>query len=135
MWPILGVPYNLPPWACMREHNFMMALLIPGPTSPEKDFDLFLEPLVEDLLELWKGVPAYDALACKTFTLHATVLWCIHDYLALSTLSRHTTKGCFACTHCDKHPLSYGLRSKIGYFGHFRFLLKGHRLWRNNEFA
>jgi hypothetical protein len=29
----------------------MKALLIPGPTSPGKDFDLFLEPLVEDLLE------------------------------------------------------------------------------------
>ena len=34
-----------------------------------------------------------------------------------------------------KHPLSYGLRSKIGYVGHFRFLPKGHRLRRNNEYA
>jgi hypothetical protein len=30
----------------------MMALLIPGPASPGKDFDVFLEPLIEDLLEL-----------------------------------------------------------------------------------
>jgi hypothetical protein len=27
----------------------MMALLIPGPKSPGKDFDLFMEPLVEEL--------------------------------------------------------------------------------------
>jgi hypothetical protein len=56
MWPVFVIPYNLPPWACMRESNFMMALLILGPTCPGKDFDVFLEPLVEDLLELWKGV-------------------------------------------------------------------------------
>jgi hypothetical protein len=42
----------------MEESNFMMTLLIPGPASHEKDFDLFLEPLVEDLLELWSGVRA-----------------------------------------------------------------------------
>jgi hypothetical protein len=135
MWPILVVPYNLPPWLCMQESNFMMALLIPGPKSPGKDFDIFLEPLIEDLLDLWKGVPAYDANTRKIFRLRAAVMWCIHDYPALSTLSGRTTKGYFACTHCDKHPLSYSLRSKIGYIGHYRFLPKGCRLRRNNEFV
>jgi hypothetical protein len=59
MWPVFVAPYNLPPLACMEESNFMMALLIPGPASPGKDFDVFLEPLVEDLLDLWAGVRAY----------------------------------------------------------------------------
>ena len=135
MWPVFVVPYNLPPWACMQESNFMMALLIPGPKSPGKDFDIFLEPLIEDLLDLWKGVRTFDARTHKTFSLRAAVLWCIHDYPALSTLSGRTTRGYFACTHCDKNPLSYSLRSKIGYIGHFRFLPKGHRLQRNNEFV
>jgi hypothetical protein len=132
MWPVFVVPYNLPPWACMEESNLMMALLIPGLKSPGKDFDVFLEPMVEDFLELWKGVCAYDAKTRKMFNLHAAVLWCIHDYPTLSTLSGRTTKDYFACTHCDKHPLSYGLRSKIGYFGHYRFLPEGHPLRRNN---
>jgi hypothetical protein len=52
MWPMLVVPYNLALSECMEESNFMMALLIPCAKSPEKDFDVFLEPLVEDLLEL-----------------------------------------------------------------------------------
>jgi hypothetical protein len=51
------------------------------------------------------------------------------------TLSGCTTKGYFACIHYDKHPLSYNLRSKIGYFGHYRFLPNGHRLRIDNEFA
>jgi hypothetical protein len=83
MWPVFVVPYNLPPWACMQESNFMMTLLIPGPSSPGKDFDVFLEPLVEDLLNLWTGVSAYDANTGKMFKLHAAALWCIHDYPAL----------------------------------------------------
>jgi hypothetical protein len=33
----------------MEESDFMMALLIPGPSSPSKDFDIFMEPLVEEL--------------------------------------------------------------------------------------
>ncbi|KAK1650907.1 hypothetical protein QYE76_068712 [Lolium multiflorum] len=56
MWPVFVVPYNLPPWACMDQSNFMLALLIPGPSSPGKDFDVFMEPLMEELQELWKGV-------------------------------------------------------------------------------
>jgi hypothetical protein len=128
MWPVFVIPYNLPPWSSMRESNFMMALVIPGPTCPGKDFYVFLEPLIEDLLDLWKGVPNYDAITQKEFNLHNAVLWCIHDYPALSTLSGRTTKGYFAYIHCDKHPLSYHLRSKLGYFGHYRFLPKGHRL-------
>jgi hypothetical protein len=80
----------------------MMALLIPGLAPPGKDFDLFLEPLVEDLFELWCGVRAYGGLTGKMFNLRAVVLWCIHDYPAMSTLSGHTTKGYFACIHCDK---------------------------------
>ena len=42
MWSVFVVPYNLPPWACMDQSNLMMALLILGPCSPGKDFDLFL---------------------------------------------------------------------------------------------
>ena len=77
----------------------MMSLLIRDHhRSPGKDFDVFLEPLIEDLLELWTSVDAYVVIiTSKIFKLLAIVLWCTHDYLALSTLSRHTTKGYFAC--------------------------------------
>jgi hypothetical protein len=96
---------------------------------------VFLEPLIEDLLELWTGVDAYDGITGKIFKLLAIVLWCTHDYLALSTLSGRTTKVYFACIHCDNYPLSNGLRSKIGYFGHFHFVPKEHHLRRNDEFV
>jgi hypothetical protein len=31
------VPYNFPPWMCMDQSNYMLALLIPGKKSPGKD--------------------------------------------------------------------------------------------------
>lgn len=136
MWPIFVIPYNFPPWSCMQESNFMMALLIPGPRSPgKKHFDVFLQPLIEELLSLSSGVDTVDALTGKDFKLRAAVLWCIHDYPALSTLSGRTTQGFFACLHCDKNPLSYSIRNKLCYIGHCRFLPRRHRLRTNNEYA
>jgi hypothetical protein len=87
MWPVLVTPLNLPPWEVVNPANCFMTLLIPGPSSPRKDFDLFLEPLIEELLALWSGVSAYDAITGKKFDLRAAVLWCVHDYPALSTMS------------------------------------------------
>jgi len=87
MWPVLVRVYNLPPWSCTDASNCYMSLLIPGPKSPGKDFDIFLQPLIEDLLKLWEGVSTYDAFTGEKFDLRATVLWCIHDYPALGVLS------------------------------------------------
>ncbi|XP_066358199.1 uncharacterized protein [Miscanthus floridulus] len=46
-----------------------------SPKSPGKDFDLFLETLIEELLDLWKGVSTYDACTGRKFNLRAAVLW------------------------------------------------------------
>jgi hypothetical protein len=92
---------------------------------------LFLEPLIEELFELWSGVSTYDAASGTKFNLHAAVLWCIHDFPTLSTMSARTTKGYYACTHCDENPLSRALRNKVGYFGHHRYLPMDHP-WRRS---
>jgi hypothetical protein len=83
MWHVFVIPYNFTHWDCMEQSNFMMSLLIPGHELPGKDFNVFLEPLMEELQLLWKGVDTVDALLeaqDKMFSLKATVLWCIHDY-------------------------------------------------------
>jgi hypothetical protein len=134
MWPMLVTPMNLPPWECVNAANYFMYLLVPGPSCPGKDFDLYFEPLVEELLELWDGVSTYDALSGKKFDLHAALLWCIHKYPVLSTLSGQTTKGYYACIHYDKNPLSRAPRGKIGYLGHRCFLPKDYAWQRSLAF-
>nr|XP_051215266.1 uncharacterized protein LOC127332988 [Lolium perenne] len=132
MWPVFVVPYNLPPWACMDQSNFMLTLLIPGPSSPGKDFDVFMEPLMEELQELWKGVKSYDANSPDKFDLRAAILWCIHDYPALHTLSGRATAGYQACVCCDKENCSKKLWNKICFIGHRRWLPLSHP-WRKSK--
>ena len=52
IWPIVLVPYNMPPWMCMKDPFFMMSLLIPGPTAPGNDIDVYLQSLIEEQKEL-----------------------------------------------------------------------------------
>ena len=61
-WPILMIIYNLPPWLCMKRKFMMLYLLISGPRQPGNDIDVYLAPLIEDLITLWEvGVQFYDA--------------------------------------------------------------------------
>ena len=53
----------------------MLSLLIPGPTSPENDIDAYLQPLVEELKELWDvGVKTFDVFSKKSFQMHVALL-------------------------------------------------------------
>ncbi|CAN6552438.1 unnamed protein product [Malus baccata var. baccata] len=61
MWPVVVVPYNLPPWRCMKKEFSIMTLLIPGDKAPGREIDVYLRPLIDELKELWEnGVPTYD---------------------------------------------------------------------------
>ncbi|XP_060673255.1 uncharacterized protein LOC132803758 [Ziziphus jujuba] len=133
MWPVMLVPYNLPPWKCMKETFSMMSLLIPGPTAPGKDIDVYLWPMIDELKDLWtNGVTTYDISKKERFTMHAAVLWTIHDFPVYGTLSGWSTKGYKACPTCNEDTSSQALRSKICYMGHRRYLSINHA-WRNNR--
>ncbi|XXG62332.1 hypothetical protein AAC387_Pa05g0709 [Persea americana] len=68
LWPVILMPYNLPPWKCIKQHYSMMSLLIPRPIAPGGDIDVYLRPLLDELKELWEhGATTYDASAEQTF--------------------------------------------------------------------
>jgi hypothetical protein len=133
-WPIILIPYNLPPWLCMKQEFFILSLLIPGPTGPGNDIDVFLEPLIEELNELWDaGVETYDAFLKETFQMRACLLWTINDFPAYSALSGWCIHGQFACPCCNIHTQSKWLNHgrKYCFMGHRRFLKLGHK-YRND---
>ena len=46
----------------MKQSNFILSLLIPGRNSPGSDIDVYLEPLVDDMVDMFlDGVRTYDA--------------------------------------------------------------------------
>ena len=49
-WPVTLCMYNLPPWLCMKRKFIMMPVLTLGPKQPENDIDVYLRPLVEEVL-------------------------------------------------------------------------------------
>ena len=48
-WPVVLIPYNLPPWLCMKQPFLILSVLIDGPKAPGNNIDVYLQPLVEDL--------------------------------------------------------------------------------------
>nr|GEV95672.1 hypothetical protein [Tanacetum cinerariifolium] len=55
-------------------------MLISGPKTLV-NIDVYLEPLIDELKDLWAGVDAYDALRKEDFTSRAALLWTINDFL------------------------------------------------------
>ncbi|GJX65981.1 uncharacterized protein Tco_0300324 [Tanacetum coccineum] len=99
MWPVILTTYNTPPWMCMKETSLMLTMLIPGPRSPAKDIDVYLQPLIKELQELWKGVWMKDAVM-----------------------------GYYACPTCNEDTPSLAVKNKIVYVGYRRFLRTQHPL-------
>jgi hypothetical protein len=116
----------------MKRKFIMMPVLIPDPKQPGNDIDVYLKPLVDDLLLLWKeeGVRVWDVHAEEYFDLCALLFVTVNDGPALSNLCGHSNNGYKACTHClDKTDSMYLKHCrKIVYMGHRRFHLVKHLL-------
>ena len=88
VWPVVLIPYNLPPWLCMKSTSFILSTIVPGPTSPGNDIDVYLQPLLQELNELWSdGVETFDAESKTLFRLRAAVMWTVTDFPGLGMLS------------------------------------------------
>ena len=80
-WTVPLCMYNLPPWMCMKRKFIMMLVLIQGPKQPGNEIDVYLRPLVKELLQLWngKGVRVWDEHKQEEFDLHALLFVTIND--------------------------------------------------------
>ncbi|XP_071688802.1 uncharacterized protein [Rutidosis leptorrhynchoides] len=107
-WPVVLMPYNLPPWLCMKKPFLFLSLLIPGPSAPE----------------LWDtGVNTYDASTKSYFTLRASLLWTVSDFPAYTNLSGWSTKGKLDCPSCHKETRSTRLSNS------HKEIFMAHRRW------
>lgn len=99
-WPLMLHNLNLAP--DIRTHNEELIPLgiVPGPKKA-KDFDSFLFPMVEELLELAVGVRTWDADAGRFFTLRAHLLFASGDTPAVSMfMNMKGTNSYCPCRMC-----------------------------------
>ena len=107
----------------MKESNFFMPLLILGPRSSAREMDVYLQPLIKELKELWSfDVRTYDSLTNHFFQLYIALLWMINDFPTYGDLSEWSTKAYQTCPICMRDRSSFGIRGKIAFMGHQRYL-------------
>ncbi|KAF8688032.1 Transposase family tnp2, partial [Rhizoctonia solani] len=99
-WPIIIINFNLAPDIRMHQDNIICVGAIPGPHSP-KDINSFLQPLIDELSELAKGVEAVDVVRKEVFSLCAHVIAAGGDLPAISKLMEFIGhNGRFPCRIC-----------------------------------
>jgi len=128
-WPVILINYNLPPWMSMKPKYFMLPLLVPCLTFPGNDIDIYLQPLVDELQDLWEfGLEIYDAFRQESFNMQVALMWIVRDFPAYFMLSGWKTKGRFACPSCNYDTCSQYLKHSrmTCYMGHRKFLKMDH---------
>ena len=121
----------------MKRKFTMLSLLISGPRQPGNDIDIYLAPLIEDLVTLWEArVQVYDAHQQEFFMLRVVLLWTINDFPTYGNMSGCTVKGYYACPVCGEETYYCRLKhgKKNSYTGHRRFLPANH-LFRKQKKA
>ena len=124
------------PWLCHKRKFLFLTILIQGPKQPGIDIDVFLEPLMEDMQNLWDhGVEMWNEYRQETFTLYAIIFVTINDYPALFSVSGQM-KGKTACVVClsgTKYVYLKGCMKTV-YMGHRRWLLRSHKYRKMAEY-
>ncbi|WVZ64046.1 hypothetical protein U9M48_013623 [Paspalum notatum var. saurae] len=125
-WHVTLCMYNLPPWLCLKQKFIMIPALIQGPKQLGNDIDVYLQPLVEELLLLWtEGVCVWDAHKQEAFDLRALLFVTINDWPALANLAGQSNKGFRACVHCldeTENTFLKHCREVVYMGGHHRLL-------------
>ncbi|XP_039129148.1 uncharacterized protein LOC120265343 [Dioscorea cayenensis subsp. rotundata] len=134
IWLVVLIPYNMPPWVCMKNSSFIISTIIPGKHMPGNDIDVYLQPLIRELKELWyDGVDTYDSYAHEMFKMHAALMWTISDYPGLGNLSGWNVYTGRARIHCNyaSDPCRLPHSRKWCFMSHRRFLDGGHKFRLN----
>ena len=136
-WPVIVTPYNLPSWMCMKEAYMFLSVILPGPNNPKNKIDVFLQPLIAELKQLWDvGVQTYDVSRKQNFQMRAALMWTISDFPAYSMLSGWSTAEKLACPYCMEHSQAFTLTSgrKTSWFdNHRKFITHEHPFRRNKN--
>jgi hypothetical protein len=97
-----------------------------------------MQPLVDELISLWKGVDTWDASIKKSFKMRAAYLWSVHDFPAYGMFAGWSPHGKLACpvclSDCQAFRLRYGHKSSW-FDCHRRFLPIDHEFrFQSNAF-
>ncbi|KAL0433737.1 UNVERIFIED_CONTAM: hypothetical protein Slati_2708000 [Sesamum latifolium] len=122
---------------CMSSEYIFLTMVIPGQSNPKRLIDVYLEPLIEELLQLWHvGVRTYDHATDNECIMRAALMWTMNDLPAYGMASRWSTAGVMGCLICMDDTRAFHLQHgrKTSYFDcHRQFLPEQHPYQRNKK--
>jgi hypothetical protein len=79
--------------------------------NPKHKVDLYLQPQIDELNEMWfEGVPMYDISKKQNFQLRAVLLWTSNDFSTYGMLSGWTTTRRLVCPYFMEDTKSFQLQ-------------------------
>lgn len=125
---------NLPRSVRYSTENVILVGVIPGPHEPELTINSFLEPLVKELLDLWKGVMIKTDTS--TVLVRAALLCVACDIPAARKVCGFTGHSSFhACSKCFKEFPTEAFGEKADYGGFDRELWVPRSLEDHKKYA
>jgi hypothetical protein len=109
-WPVMLYIYKLPPWLCMKWSYIQMPLLMQEPRQPENDIDVFLEPVINELVEMFETSvkDVWDEYKKE----HVTIKAVLTNLPGQGSLSREKTKGYTGCVKWQRYK-HHGPKNRI----------------------
>ena len=135
IWPVMLFPYNFPPWMSMKQTSMILSMVIPGKDMPGNDVDVYLQPLIKELKELWfDGIETVDASTKQTFDMRAAIMWTISDFPGLGNLSGWNTYTSSACPSCNYDGIGQHLLHGKKLF-YWSSAVSSIRSWLSSEYS
>ncbi|KAL0290417.1 UNVERIFIED_CONTAM: hypothetical protein Scaly_2671400 [Sesamum calycinum] len=74
---------------CMSFEYMFLTMVIPNLSNPKCLIDVYMEPLIEELLQLWHvGVSTYDHATDRAFMMQVPLMWIMNELPAYGMASR-----------------------------------------------
>ncbi|KAL0311625.1 UNVERIFIED_CONTAM: hypothetical protein Scaly_2923700 [Sesamum calycinum] len=124
----LYLHYTISHRMCMSSQYMFLTMVFFGSSNPKYLIDVYLEPLIEELQNLWYvGVLTRDSEKDETFMTSAALMWTVNDLPAYRMASGWSTASVMGCPVCMEDTRAFYLQNsrKTCYFDcHKQFMLE-----------
>ncbi|KAL0367358.1 UNVERIFIED_CONTAM: hypothetical protein Sradi_3625900 [Sesamum radiatum] len=135
-WSIIFTPYNLPSRMCMSSEYMFLMMVIPGPSNLKRLINVYLEPLIEELKNLWHvGVLTRDSTMDEILKMRAALMWTVNDLPAYGMAFGWSSAGVMGCPVCIEDTRAFYLHNsrKACYFDCYRQFLPLKKAFTKNR--
>ncbi|KAL0444120.1 UNVERIFIED_CONTAM: hypothetical protein Slati_2134700 [Sesamum latifolium] len=127
---------KIPAGMCMNFEYMFLVMVILGPSNPKRLIDVYLKPLIDELLQLWHvGVRMHDHATNHEFMMRVALMWTVNDLPAYRMASGWSTAGIMGLPVCMDDTRAFHLQHqmKTYYFDCHRQFRPQDHLYRRNK--